>query len=73
MEKIQIAERDWPMSDWPPEEMTVASFVTPLEGCGSDDDPAAVVDAYGRRLHVVGVRRAENRVELVVDTEVPGR
>jgi hypothetical protein len=43
----------------------------PLEGCGSNDGPAAVVDAYGRELRVVGVRRTRSRVELVIDTEVP--
>jgi hypothetical protein len=42
-------------------------------GCGSDDDPAAVVDAYGRELRYIGVRRTGTRVELVVDTEVPAR
>jgi len=73
MEKIRISSPDWDMSDEPPEERTVESFVMPLEGCGSDDDPAAVVDAYGRELRYLGVRRATVRVELVVDTEVPGR
>jgi hypothetical protein len=73
MKKIRITGRDWDMSDWPPEELTVESFVMPLEGCGSNDDPAAVVDAYGRELRIVGVRRSGDRVELVVDTEVPGR
>lgn len=73
MEKIQISEPGWPMSDWPPGEITVAGIVTPLEGCGDNDDPAAVVDAYGRDLHIVGVRRHGSRVELVVDTERPGR
>jgi hypothetical protein len=70
MEKIQITQPDWDMTDSPPEELTVESFVMPLEGCGSNDDPAAVVDAYGRDLRVIGVRRAGDRVELVVDSEV---
>jgi hypothetical protein len=65
MEKIQITGHDW--------NMTVESFVMPLEGCGSHDDPAAVVDAYGRELHVIGVRRHGNRVELVIDTGEVGR
>lgn len=73
MEKIQITERDWDMSDWPPEEITVEGIVMPLEGCGDNEDRAAVVDAFGRELHIVGVRRNGFRVELVVDMEVPGR
>jgi hypothetical protein len=72
-EKIRITGNDWNMSDWPAEELTVESFVMPLEGCGSNDDPAAVVDAYGRELRVIGVRRHGSRVELVVDMEVPGQ
>lgn len=71
MNKIRITGRNWDMSDWPAEEITVAGIVTPLEGCGDNDDRAAVVDAYGRDLHIVGVRRHGSRVELVVDTEVP--
>jgi hypothetical protein len=58
-QKIRINSPDWDMSD------------EPAEGCGSDDDPAAVVDAYGRELRYIGVRRTGTRVELVVDTEVP--
>jgi hypothetical protein len=73
VEKIKITGRDWDMSDWPPEEITVEGIVMPLEGCGSNDDPAAVVDAYGRQLRIIGVRRTGDRVELVVDTEVPAR
>jgi hypothetical protein len=73
MAKIRITGRDWDMSDWPSEEITVAGIVTPLEGCGDNEDRAAVVDAYGHELHIVGVRRHGSRVELVVDTEGPGR
>jgi hypothetical protein len=73
MQKIQITQPDWYMGDDPPGELTVEGLVMPLEGCGSNDDPAVVVDAHGRELRVVGVRRAAGRVELVVDTEVPGR
>lgn len=73
MDKIRIDGHDWDMSDWPAEEITVAGIVTPLEGCGNNDDRAAVVDAYGRELHIVGVRRHGGRVELVVDTEVPAQ
>lgn len=73
MEKIRITGHDWDMSDWPAEELTVAGIVTPLEGCGDNDDRAAVVDAYGRDLHIIGVRRHGDRVELVVDVEGPGR
>jgi hypothetical protein len=73
MEKIQITGHDWDMSDWPPEEMTVEGIVMPLEGCGDNEDRAVVVDAYGRELHIVGVRRNGSRVELVVDTERPGQ
>ena len=73
MEKIRITGRDWDMSDWPAEEITVEGIVMPLEGCGANEDPAAVIDAYGRELHIIGVRRTGGRVELVVDTEVPGR
>jgi hypothetical protein len=72
-EKIQITGRDWDMSDWPAEEITVEGIVTPLEGCGANEDLAAVVDAYGRELHIIGVRRNGSRVELVVDMEGPGR
>lgn len=72
-EKIRITGNDWDMSSWPSGELTVESFVMPLEGCGSDDDPAAVVDAYGRELRIIGVRRHGSRVELVVDAEVPGQ
>jgi hypothetical protein len=72
-QKIRITSPDWDMSDEPAGERTIESFVMPLEGCGSDDDPAAVVDAYGRELRYLGVRRANGRVELVIDTEVPGR
>jgi hypothetical protein len=72
-QKIRINSPDWDMSDEPAEERTVESFVMPLEGCGSDDAPAAVVDAYGRELRYIGVRRTGTRVELVVDTEVPAR
>ena len=57
MEKIRITSPDWDMSDEPAGERTVESFVMPLEGCGSDDEPAAVVDAYGRELRYIGVRR----------------
>lgn len=74
MEKIRITGNGWDMSDWPAEEITVAGIVTPLEGCGDNDDQAAVVDAYGRELRIVGVRRHGSRVELVVDMadmEVP--
>jgi hypothetical protein len=73
MEKIRITGNDWDMSDWPAEELTVESFVMPLEGCGSNDDPAVVVDAYGRQLNIIGVRRHGSRVELVVDMEGPGQ
>jgi hypothetical protein len=61
------------MSDEPAEERTVESFVMPLEGRGADDDPAAVVDACGRKPRCTGVRRTGPRGELVVDTEVPAR
>jgi hypothetical protein len=70
MQKIEITGNDWPMHDWPPEELTVESITMPLEQCGSDDDPAAVVDAYGRELKILGVRRNGDRVELVIDTEM---
>jgi hypothetical protein len=73
MEKIRITGRDWDMSDWPTEELTVEGIVMPLEGCGNNDDKAAVIDAYGRELHIIGVRRHGSRVELVVDTEKPAR
>lgn len=71
--RIEITGHDLDMSGWPAEEITVAGIVTPLEGCGENDDRAAVVDAYGRDLRIIGVRRHGSRVELVVDTEVPGR
>lgn len=71
--KITIPESAWPMHDWPADEITVEGIVTPLEGCGANEDRAVVVDAYGRELHIIGVRRNGNRVELVVDTEGPGR
>ena len=71
-QKIRITSPDWDMSDEPADERTVESFVMPLEGCGGNDDPAAVVDAYGRELRYLGVRWTGSRVELVVDTEVPG-
>jgi hypothetical protein len=72
-QKIQITARDWDMSDWTPEEITVEGIVMPLEGCGANEAPAAVVDAYGRELHIIGVRRHHSRVELVVDVEGPDR
>lgn len=71
--KVQISDRDWPMSDWGPGDITVAGLVAPLEGCGANDARAAVVDEYGRELPVIGVRRHLLRVELVVDTEGPRR
>lgn len=73
MKKIQITGRHWDMSGWPPEEITVEGIVMPLEGCGADEDRAAVVDAYGCEPHIIGVRRHGSRVELVVDMEGPGR
>jgi hypothetical protein len=73
LEKIRITGHDWDMSDWPAEEITVEGIVTPLEGCGANEDRAAVVDAYGRELHIIGVRRNGSRVELVVDTDGAGR
>lgn len=73
MEKIRITGHDWDMSDWPAEELTVESLVMPLEGCGGNDNRAAVVDAYGRELHIIGVRRNGSRVELVVDLKEPGQ
>ena len=73
MKKIRITGRDWDMSDWPPAEVTVEGIVLPLEGCGVNEDRAAVVDAYGRELHIIGVRRHGSRVALVVDMEGPGR
>lgn len=72
-DKIQITERDWPMHDWPREEIVVEGIVMALEGCGDNDDQAVVTDAYGRQLRIIGVRRNGNRVELVVDTEEPAR
>jgi hypothetical protein len=69
VEKIRITGRDWDMSGWPREEITVAGIVSPLEGCGDNDDRAAVVDAYGRELRIIGVRRHGGRVELVVDAD----
>ena len=71
--KIQITGRDWDMSGWPPEEITVEGIVMPLESCGADEHQAAVVDVDGRGLHIIGVRRHGSRVELVVDLEGPGR
>jgi len=71
--KIQITGNGWDMSDWPPEEITVEGLVVPLEGCGDNEDRAAVLDAYGRELQIIGVRRHGDRVELVVDTEVTAR
>jgi hypothetical protein len=73
VEKIQITCRDWDMSDWPAEEITVTGIVTPLEGCGDNEDRAAVVDAYGRELRIIGIRRHGSRVELVVDTDMRDR
>ncbi len=73
LKKIRITGRDWDMSDWPPEEITVEGIVMSLEGCGADEDRAAVVDVYGRELDIIGVRCHGSRVELVVDMEGPGR
>ena len=71
-ERIRIGGNDCDMSGRRPEDLTVAGLVTPLEGCGADGARAAVVDAYGRELHVIGVRRNGLRVELVVDTGATG-
>jgi hypothetical protein len=68
MARIQITGHDWDMSGWQPGEITVAGIVTAMEGCGANEEQAAVIDAYGRELHVIGVRRVGSRVELVVDT-----
>lgn len=70
MAKIQISERDWDMSDWPAGEIVVDGIVMALEGCGGGGDQVAVIDADGRELRVLGVRRHGSRVELVV--EAPG-
>jgi hypothetical protein len=70
-QKIQIAEPDWDMADWPPGEIVVEGIVMALEGCGDNEDQAAVIDDEGRELRILGVRRNGARVEIVV--EVPGR
>jgi hypothetical protein len=69
MAKIQIPESDWDMSDWPADEITVAGVVAALEGCGTDDEPVAVIDACGQELRLAGVRVHGSRIEIVV--EVP--
>jgi hypothetical protein len=66
MAKIRISEAGWDMSDWPAEEITVGGIVMAAEGCGGDDDRAAVIDDDGRELTVLGVRRTPGRVEIVV-------
>jgi hypothetical protein len=71
MKKIQITGRDWDMTGCTAEEITVEGPVAPLEGCGANADRAAVVDAYGRDLRIVGIRRHGARVELAVDIERP--
>jgi hypothetical protein len=73
MEKIRIAGHDWDLSDWPTEEITIEGIVTAMEGCGDNEDQAAVIDVYGREMRIVGVRRQGSRVEIVVDTRGAGQ
>lgn len=58
---------DWDMSDWGPEDLGVEGIVMALEGCGANEDQAAVVTSDGRELRVLGVRRHGARVEIVVE------
>jgi hypothetical protein len=69
MKTIQITGRDRDMSGWPSEEITVEGIVMSLEAAAPARTGAAVVDVYGRELHIIGVRRHCSRVELVVDME----
>ncbi|GAA4932005.1 hypothetical protein HD597_012853 [Nonomuraea thailandensis] len=72
MEKIRITQPDWDLADWGPADLTVEGVVMALEGCGDNESPMAVVDAYGRELRIVGVRRQGSRVEIVVSAEGAG-
>jgi hypothetical protein len=73
MEKIQITQPDWDLSDWGPADITVEGVVMAIEGCGDNETPMAVVDADGRELRIIGVRRQDSRVEIVVSAEGPGQ
>ncbi|MGW3353268.1 hypothetical protein ACWDA3_59125 [Nonomuraea rubra] len=73
MGKIQITQPDWNMADWGPADLTVEAVVMALEGCGDNESPMAVVDAYGRKLRIIGVRRQDSRVEIVVAVEGSGQ
>lgn len=52
--RITIPASEWPMHDWPADEIVVAGIVMALEGCSKDDDKTrvAVVDAYGQTGHL---------------------
>jgi hypothetical protein len=68
-QRITILENEWPMHDWPAEEITVAGIVGALEGCSMDDENtrAAVIDAYGQEMRVLGVRVRPGTKGLVLD------
>ena len=58
--------RDWPMDDWPNEEITVSGYVAALKGCGDNDDPVTIVTGTGHPVRILGVRAHQGAVQIVV-------
>lgn len=83
MAGMEISERDWDMSGWPPEEIVVEGIVMALEGCGRDESPVSVLLADGSPggtpLRVLGVRRvggarpASWQAQIVVELQDAAR
>lgn len=67
-ERITIPESDWPMHEW-----SAADIVVAVEGCSLDDETrVVVVDAYGRKMPILGIRVRpgdDSVLEIVTDTD----
>lgn len=71
MPDVLFAEADWPMDDWDPEDFTVEGIVMAVQACGRDRARLAVVTGDGQELQILGVRRLDDRVEIVVAEPAP--
>jgi hypothetical protein len=70
--RIEIPGNEWPMRDWPDEEVTVGGVVMAVEGGNDDDDLVTVTHSgNGRPLRIGGVRVVGDHVDIVID-EVDG-
>jgi hypothetical protein len=64
----RIDSRDWDMTDWPADQITVSGLAQAIEGCGNDDEQIRAVTPAGREMRILGVRALEpSGVQIVID------